>query len=246
MQETKTFSKKLRDRPVKRISSRQASSLRKARILLADEQEIVRLGLRKLFQRTKRFDVIADALNSESAISLVTEYSPDITILDISIPEMNDGVEAIRKIKNLCPACKILVFTNLDSDTAIRQSILGGANGYLLKKARTKDIIKAINSIMEGERFFGPYISKILIEKCLEMFEKRQRDSLPSIPKLSKRETEILWYIAQGYTNREIAKKLYISFRTVHNHRNNIMKKLNMHKTVQLVRYALQNDLVES
>ncbi|HZY09892.1 MAG TPA: response regulator transcription factor [Bacteroidota bacterium] len=220
-------------------------SAKRYRILLVDKQEIVRTGLRKVFQSKKRFSIIADAINTESAINLVSEYNPDIVILDIALPEREDGIETIRNAKEICPACKILVFTNISTDTACSQAILAGADGYLLKNAKTKDITKAINSITEGERFFGPYISKILIEKCLEKLEKQQLDSLPSIPKLTKRETQILWYIAQGYTSREIAKKLFISFQTVHNHRNNIMKNLNMHKTAQLVRYALQNDLTE-
>lgn len=243
MSKTQTTARQKHSRHSARVLHPQSARI--CRILLVDEQEIVRTGLRKVFQSKKRYSIIADAINTESTIDLVTEYNPNIVILDIALPEKENGIETIRNVKEICPACKILVFTNINTNTACSQAILAGANGYLLKKARTKDIIKAINSIMEGERYFGPYISKMLIEKSLEKLEKQQRGSLPSIPKLTKRETQILWYIAQGYTSKEIAKKLFISFRTVHNHRNNIMKNLNMHKTAQLVRYALQNDLVE-
>ncbi|MBI4548428.1 MAG: response regulator transcription factor [Ignavibacteriae bacterium] len=243
MSKIRTTARQKRRNQLARVS--QFQSIGKVRILLVDEQEIVRSGLRKVFQSKKRFAVIADAINSKSAIDLVTEYSPDVIILDIALPEKDDGIETIRKIKEICSVCKILVFTNIDVDSACRQAILAGADGYLLKKARVQYIIEAVNSITKGERFFGPHISKILIAQSFETLEKRRRDSLPLIPKLTKREIQILWYVAQGYSNREIADKLFISFRTVHNHRINLMKKLNIHKTAELVRYAVHNGLVE-
>jgi len=214
------------------------------RILIADDHSVVRSGLRALLQRTAGFSVVAEASNGQEAVRLARQHKPDVAILDISMPGMN-GVEATRLLKQDDPALKVLILTIHENEEYVWQVIRAGANGYVLKNADRADLREAVRTVNEGRRFFSPSVSDLIVSE----FEKRAHDDASPHPKwpqaLTKRETEVLRFVAQGMTNKEIAEKLALSVRTVNTHRTNFMRKLDIHDTAGLVRYAIQAGLVE-
>lgn len=214
------------------------------RILIADDHSVVRSGLRTLLQRTTGFSVVAEAEDGEEAVRLAREHKPDVAILDISMPRLN-GVEATRLIKQADPSIKVLILTIHESEEYVWQVIRAGANGYVLKNADRADLRAAVRSVFEGHRFFSPTVSDLIVGE----FERRAHDDVATTPRsrepLTERETEVLRFVAQGMTNKEIAEKLALSIRTVNTHRTNLMRKLDLHDTAGLVRYAIQAGLVD-
>lgn len=216
--------------------------MKKIRILVADDHAIVRDGLRMVFKSDPHFSIVAEATNGEEAVRLTKSRQPDVAILDISMPILN-GIEAAKKIRELAPETRILILTVHQNQEYIYDMILAGANGYLLKNAERKEIFAAVRAVSVGEPFFSPGVSKVLIEG----FIKRVRTDNTEEHKdrnLTKREVEVLRHVAEGMSSPQIAKKLYLSVSTVNSHRTNIMKKLNIHDTARLVRYAIQTNIV--
>jgi DNA-binding NarL/FixJ family response regulator len=214
------------------------------KILIADDHSVVRSGLRALLQRTAGFSVVAEASNGEEAVRLARELKPDVAILDISMPGWN-GVEATRFMKHDNPALKIVVLTIHESEEYVWQVIRAGADGYVLKNADRADLRAAVRTVFEGRRFFSPSVSDLIVNE----FERRIHDDGAPKPNppgpLTKRETEVLRFVAQGMTNKEIAEKLLLSVRTVNTHRTNFMRKLDLHDTAGIVKYAIQTGLVD-
>ena len=215
--------------------------MKKIRILLADDHSIFRDGLRTLFKSDPQFSIIGEAADGEAAIQLAAKLQPDIAILDISMPKIT-GIEATRTIKKEVPQTKILILTIHEKEEFVYEMIHAGANGYVLKNAEKKDIFAAVRAVAAGEPFFSPAVSKLLIEGLVK--RTRERMPKPESTQLTKREREILLYVAEGMTSRKIADTLNISFSTVNTHRMNLMQKLNIHDTAGLVRYAIQNNFV--
>jgi two-component system response regulator NreC len=218
--------------------------MKKIRILIADDHDVVRSGLRMLFKGTPGFAVIAEATNGEEAVALVGKHKPDIAILDISMPKIN-GIEATRMIKEKKSSTRVLILTIHENEEYVYQMVRAGASGYVLKNAGKKELFAAVRAVAAGERFFSPGISNLMIDE----FIKRAKTQEPSGPALqhdlTNREIEILRYIGQGLTNAQIAKQLYLSVRTVDTHRTNLMQKLKIHDTVGLVKYALEAGLLD-
>ena len=218
--------------------------MKKIRILIADDHGVVREGLRALLGRVEEFDVVAEAADGEEAVRMIGEKKPDVAILDISMPVVN-GIEATRQVRRANPATKVLIFTIHENEEYVYQMVAAGANGYVLKDAGKNDLIAAVRAIQYGGRFFSPGVSRLIIDE----FVRRSREAAPAPADrtgLTGREAEILQYIASGLTNAEIARKLFLSVRTVNTHRTNLMHKLDVHNTAGLVRYAMENGLVSS
>ncbi|MBI3112709.1 MAG: response regulator transcription factor [Ignavibacteriales bacterium] len=212
-------------------------------VVLADDHPIVRRGLRSLLARDRGLRIVGEAENGKELLKRVGESNPDIAIVDISMPEMN-GIEAIRLLKKMSTHVKILVLTVHNDQAYVTELMLAGADGYLLKDADGEEVFSAIRSVMAGHRFFSASVSGMIVD----VTAKRQAsDSLrtppPLIP-LTKRESEILLLITQGLTSRAIARQLFLSVGTVFTHRNNLMKKLNIHDKASLVHYAIKVGLV--
>jgi two-component system response regulator NreC len=218
----------------------------KTRILIADDHDVVRSGLKGLLQRVPTLSVVGEAANGEEAVRLAERFKPDIVIMDISMPVLN-GIEATRQIKTAQPEVKVIILSVHEDEEYAYQILRAGASGYLLKNASKQDILAAIDSAVSGERFFSPGISRLIVDGFLkrakEGTEMTERPAMET--QLSPRELEILTYIARGFTNRKIAETLFLSVRTVNTHRTNIMQKLNIHDTAGLVRHALTLGLVK-
>lgn len=215
------------------------------RILFADDHAIVRDGLRSLFKSEPKFAIVGEASDGEEAVALAAKLKPDVVILDISMPKMT-GIEATRIIKERLPKTRILILTIHESEEFILEMVRAGANGYVIKNADKREILSAVRAVATGEPFFSPSVSKILIEGLVKKATEPPpaAGAMEADDLLTRRETEILRYIAEGKTSREIADALHISFSTVNSHRTNLMKKLDIHEKAGLVRYAIQHNIV--
>lgn len=216
--------------------------MKKIRLLVADDHAIVRDGLRMVFKSDPHFTIVGEATNGDEAVRLAETRQPDVAILDISMPVLN-GIEAAKKIRELAPETRILILTVHQNQEYIHDMILAGANGYLLKNAERKEIFAAVRAVSLGDPFFSPGVSKVLMEGIIKRAGNGQTQNLKE-KDLTRREVEILRYVAEGMSSPEIAAKLYLSVSTVNSHRTNIMKKLNIHDTARLVRYAIQTNIV--
>ena len=213
--------------------------MNKIRILLADDHPLVRSGLMKLLEPYKEFAVVGEAGDGEEAVELTKSLQPDIVIIDLSMPKLS-GIDATKLIRKNNPTTKVLVLTMHDNEEYVYQILKSGAGGYMLKNSGKDDLATAIHAVSKGERFFSPRVSEIMVEAYLRKADARDEQpvSESDIP-LTKREKEILFCIADGLNNAQIAEKLFISVRTVDTHRTNIMQKLDIHDAANLVRYAL-------
>ena len=217
-------------------------TMNKTRILIADDHDVVRSGLKMLLRSQGEFSIVAEAADGEEAVRLVDKHRPDVAILDISMPKL-DGIEATRIIKQNHPEVKVLILTVHEDEEYAIQVLRAGASGYILKNAGKREIFGAVRSAVSGDRFFSPRISDIIVDGFVKRTgESPGRTASPSPSSgqhLTERETEVLQYIARGYTNRQIADELCLSFRTINTHRANLMQKLDIHDTAGLVRYAI-------
>jgi DNA-binding NarL/FixJ family response regulator len=221
--------------------------MKRTRILIADDHDVVRSGLKMLLRSRKEYSIVAEAADGEEAVRLVGKLRPDVVFLDISMPNL-DGIQAATIIKRDHPDTRIIMLTVHEDEEYASQALRAGASGYLLKNAGKQEIFDAVRSAVSGGRFFSPRISNLIVDgfvkRADEPLPRGPAGSNPSKPQLTARETEILQYIARGYTNRQIADELCLSFRTVNTHRANLMQKLGIHETAGLVRHAISIGLV--
>ena len=217
--------------------------MKKIRILIADDHNIVRTGLKLLLKSAKDFSIVGEASNGEEVLPLVRKCKPDVAILDISMPKLN-GIEATRRIRQDDSSTKILILTIYENEEYIYQMLRAGANGYVLKNAGKEELLSAVRAVAAGDRFFSPGISDLMIDEFIKRAGQHEKKNDKRNDKLTKREEEILRYIAGGMTNQQIAKKLFLSVRTVDTHRTNLMHKLDIHDTAGLVRYAIESGML--
>ena len=214
--------------------------MNRIRILLADDHPMVRSGLIKLLEPYKEFIIVGEAGDGEEAVEMTKKLQPDIVIIDLSMPKLS-GIEATKLIRKNNPITKVLVLTMHDNEEYVYQIFKCGAGGYMLKNSGKDELAAAIRAVAKGETFFSPRVSEIMVNAYLRKADAREglplsNDDIP----LTKRENEILFYIADGLNNSQIAEKLFISARTVDTHRTNIMQKLDIHDAANLVRYAMK------
>ena len=213
----------------------------KGRIVIAEDHTILREGLRALLSSQENLEVVGEAGDGREAIRQVEELTPDLILMDLSMPKMN-GVEAIREIKRRVPETRILALTVHKAEEFILEVLQSGADGYLPKDASSNELMMAIRSILMGKRYLSPSVSNVVIEGYLE--SRRTSESITPWDKLTKREREILKLIAEGHKNKDIAEYLCISVKTVEKHRANLMKKLDLHSAAALTAYAMERGLV--
>ncbi|ROL58457.1 DNA-binding response regulator [Bacteroidetes/Chlorobi group bacterium Naka2016] len=203
------------------------------KVIIADDHEIVRAGIRRILSLEKRIKIVAEAENGKVALSLINQYQPDLVLLDINMPQL-DGIELARMLKSNNPEIVVLMLTALEDYQNIERALAAGADGYLSKDVSPNFLIEAIYKSILGERVFSKSILRVL-----EAPRSFQSESDNSNVALTKREQEILNYVATGKTSQEIAEILGISVRTVQNHRANIMQKLGIKTAAGLVRFAV-------
>jgi DNA-binding NarL/FixJ family response regulator len=211
------------------------------RVLIADDHALFREGVRRLLEDSDIARVIGEAADGTMAVRLALELKPDVVLMDVSMPGMN-GIEATRRILEAMPAARVLILTIHDNDRYIQQILHAGAAGYLLKDTPCDDFLSAILAVHRGDSYLSPVVSRKVLEGLAR--HRRPGDEGRGIAALSPREREVLVLLAEGKPNREVAELLGISPKTVEAHRANIMKKLEVHSIVQLVRCAIQEGLV--
>jgi DNA-binding NarL/FixJ family response regulator len=216
----------------------------RTRILIADDHAVVRRGLRVLLNSFSDFRVIAEAADGTEAVRLAARRKPDVILMDITMPGI-DGIEATAQIIRKSPGAKIVILTVHEDEEYVERILNAGARGYVLKNAGRKEIATAVRAARSGDRYFSPGISRLIVDGFIKRSAPQPKTGARSDQRLTQRETEVLGYIAQGLTNKEIAEALYLSFRTVNTHRTNIMQKLDIHETAGLVRYAIRSGLLK-
>jgi len=208
----------------------------KTGVLLVDDHEVVRQGLRALLAAQEDMEVVGEAPDGQRAVALAREISPDVVVMDISMPGMN-GLEATREIVKRSPQIKVLVLTSYDDDDCVVQMTEAGAVGYLTKRSAANDLTEAIRVVRRGQTFFSPDIAKRLQERSKPGLG--QKGSRKSSAVLTQREEQVLQLVAEGFPNKGIASQLGISVKTVEKHRQAVMNKLNIHETAGLTRFAI-------
>jgi DNA-binding NarL/FixJ family response regulator len=218
-----------------------AEPMRKLRILLADDHEVVRQGLRAVIERKPEWEVCGEAADGRAAVALAQKVQPDVAVVDFGMPELN-GLEAARQIKRALPTCEILLFTGTDDEELIHKIFAAGARSYILKKDMTHHLVDAIEALSQHKHYFTGPVSEVLFARYIDGTPANHGEGAG----LTAREREIVQLLAEGKSNKEVAAKLGISVKTVETHRATIMKKLRCDSFAELVRYAIRQKIVEA
>jgi two-component system, NarL family, response regulator NreC len=211
------------------------------RVLLADDHAVLRSGLRLLLTSQNEFEVIGEASSGTETLTLAEQLQPDLILLDLSMPSLG-GLDVLPALRKLVPLARILILTMHDDPQYLRQALKHGASGYVLKKAADAELLSAMHSVLRGEVYVHPSMTRILLEDMLP--ESQFGDKEDSWGGLSEREQEVLKMVALGHTSAEIAEKLNLSTKTVETYRARGMEKLGLGTRAALVRFALQNGLI--
>jgi len=223
------------------------------RLMLVDDHDVVRTGLKTFLETQSGLQVIAEANSGEAAIRLAQELSPQVIVMDITMAGM-DGMEATRQIKALCPECKVLALTVHADEQYFFQMLAAGAEGYVTKQVAAEELVEAIQAVAAGNVYLQPALASWLLKDYRRLlFQTLDRRHLEagnshasSLEVLSRRELQVLECVAQGMTSVQIGEALEISPKTVARHRERIMGKLNMHSSAELVRFAIRTGLVNN
>jgi DNA-binding NarL/FixJ family response regulator len=220
------------------------SGINNVKILVVDDHDIIRRGLKDLLTAKPGWEVCAEAKTGREAVTLAEQLKPEIIVMDISMPDLN-GLEAARRIHKVLPKTGILILTMHFSDQLVRDVVEAGARGYILKSDADKELVTAVDSIANRRTFFTPRASEML----LDGFSRTVTGAEPKLPqrnRLTTREREIVQLLAEGKSSKEVAVALGISVKTAETHRANIMRKLELHSVSELVRYAIKNQIIEA
>lgn len=209
-------------------------------VLIADDHRLVREGLAKILEGCRDIQVVGEASNGIEALRKISELQPNVVLLDISMPKLS-GLEVARRATKEFPQTKIVILSMHEEEEYTLKMVRLGVSGYLLKDSAAQEVIDAIRSAFEGKAFFTPAISKVLAESYRQVAPQKE----DPYERLNDREREILQLIAEGHNNKEISNLLFISPKTVDNHRTNLMRKLDIHTTADLVRWATKKGLVD-
>ena len=228
--------------------------MKKIRLMLVDDHEVIRVGLKTFLQTQPDFEVVAEAGNGEDAVDRAMESHPDVILMDITMPGV-DGMEATRRLRVLCPKCLVLALTVHDDKQYLMQMLAAGASGYITKQAAAEELVEAIHTIASGNVYLQPALARWLLEDYQRL--SGQKASLRTVQSdeadgrvigleiLSLRERQVLEMVAQGVSNQDIGQRLELSHKTIARHRERIMKKLNMHSRTELVKFAIRTGLVQ-
>ncbi len=206
------------------------------KILLADDHALIRQGLRALLEKLG-FQVVGEAADGQETLRSVEKTQPDVAILDISMPILN-GLDAARELKKTSPRTKVILLTQHDEDQYVTESMRAGVKGYVLKSQASQDLVHAIQEVCRGSIYLSPNISRAVVDAYLS------KSNVPADP-LSGRERQVLQLVSEGKSTKDVALHLGISVKTAESHRARLMKKLDIHETASLVRYAIRSGLIQ-
>jgi two-component system response regulator NreC len=211
------------------------------RVLLADDHGIVRKGLRSTIESEGGYEVVAEAANGREAVRLAQQLKPDIAIIDIAMPQLN-GIDATEQIIKLSPSTKVLVLSMHADESYVIRVLAAQARGYLLKDSAEVDLLPALRSVLQGRPYFSPKVTQVLLEDYMRYL--RQRGLQDTYDLLTAREKQVLQLLAEGNSNKEVANLLNLGLSTIDTHRTNLMQKLNLHSTAELVLYAVRKRII--
>ncbi len=210
-----------------------------ARILIADDHELLRRGLVAELSQVPGWVVVGEVANGRAAVAAAAELKPDLVVLDLTMPELN-GLEAARRILVADPDARILILTAHESEQLVREVLSVGARGYVLKSDAGRVLVVALQALLAGSSFFTSSVARMVLDGYL-----RNDGAEAAPPTLSAREREIVQLLAEGSSNKDVARALQISVKTAETHRSNIMRKLGLGSLPELVRYAIRNNIIE-
>jgi DNA-binding NarL/FixJ family response regulator len=213
------------------------------RILIADDHEIVRRGLRALLEAQPEWEVVAEAVTGRDALEKAKQTTPNIAIIDVGMPELN-GLETTRQLLKMLPQTEVVILTMHENEQIVREVLDAGARGYVLKSDAGRDLVTAVEALCQHRTFFSSKISELLLDSYLKHQDRSESTESPR-SRLTAREREIVQLLAEGKSNKEVASSLNISIKTAETHRTNIMNKLDLRSVTELVRYAVRNNMVE-
>jgi DNA-binding NarL/FixJ family response regulator len=215
------------------------------RILIADDHDLMRRGVRTLLEAHPGWEICAEAATGRAAVSKAEELKPDVVILDISMPDLN-GLEAARRIRTASPNSEILILSVHYSDQLIRELLEAGVRGYIIKSDSDRDLIIAVETLANHKPFFTPRATEVILGNLQMGGGVRAQIPTSTRERLTSREREIVQLLAEGKSSKEVASSLCISVKTAETHRANIMRKLQLHTVTELVRYAVRNQIIEA
>lgn len=215
------------------------------RILVADDHDLMRRGIKTLLQTHTGWEVCGEAQTGREAVSRTEELKPDIVVLDISMPDLN-GIEAARRIRKASPETEVLILSLHFSDQLIREIVEAGVRGYIVKSDSDRDLIVAVETLAKHKPFFTPRATEVILSNFNNTGGTRVEVPETVQDRLTSREREIVQLLAEGKSSKEVANSLNISVKTAETHRANIMRKLQLHTVSELVRYAVRNQIIEA
>jgi DNA-binding NarL/FixJ family response regulator len=218
-----------------------ASGARPRRVLIADDHEVVRRGIRGLLESEPDLEVCGEAVDGRDAVRKAAKLSPDALVIDIGMPELN-GLEAIRQIKQAQPGIAVLVMTLHDSEQVVHDVLAAGAVGYVLKSDAGHCLVSAVRTVLDGGAFLTPRIESVVLAGYLRNERAAAQTGAPGA--LTPREREVVQLLAEGKGNKEVAGALGVSVHTAETHRANVMRKLDLHSLTDVVRYAIRNGMI--
>lgn len=215
--------------------------MEKVSVLLVDDHEVVRQGMRAILESGGEVAVVGEAGDGRGAVEEAARLKPDVVVMDIVLPGLS-GIEATRLISKRSPSSRVLILTVHQDELYIQQAVEAGARGYVLKDAEQLDLLRAVKAVAHGASFFSPAACRVLVEGYLEGFGGRR--ARQSLALLTEREREVVQLVAEGKTNKQIARLLSVSVNTVETHRKHVMEKLDLHSTADVVRFAVREKIV--
>ena len=216
----------------------------KKTILIIDDHPLFREGLKAIIGRDNRFELVGEAGNGREGLRLAKKLKPDLVLVDMSLPDQS-GIQLTRELKNASLKTRIMIITMHSKVDYIVKAFQAGATAYVVKESAPERLIQGMDTVLEGEYFMDSSVSHKVVEKLMQFPKKEAKITNASYDTLTSREQEIMVFLAEGLSSKEIAEKLFISPKTVDNHRTNILRKLNLHSTIDLIRYAARLGIID-
>ncbi|HSC46298.1 MAG TPA: response regulator transcription factor [Candidatus Acidoferrum sp.] len=215
------------------------------RVVVADDHEVVRKGLRSILEEQPGWEVTGEASDGREAVDKVKSLRPDVSVVDVGMPGLN-GLEATRQMLRNDPQTRVLILTMHESDPLIREVLDAGARGYLLKSDASRDLVSAVDAIRKNKTYFTARVAQMVLDGYLDKKPRAVEQSDVPTSRLTPRQREIVQLLAEGKSSKEVAVALNLSVKTAETHRANIMRRLNCHSVSELVRYAIRNNIIQA